>query len=551
MYRLMFALVLGMGLAQTVSALDAQPRIIGGQDVATIRPWMAEVEISRSGNPAYGATLCGGTLIAPGWVLTAAHCVVTSSGATLQAGQLFVALGSLDRTTANPAERLGVSSVRVHPGYRAATFHNDLALLQLASDSVATPLDLAKPQTVSALATGGSDEALQIMGWGSTSANGNGLSDSLREASVDYVSSGYCASQWSNLSGNQICAGEMNPQGVAQDSCRGDSGGPLVYGEPGQQWLVGITSYGHEQCATAGVPAVYTRVDRYLTWLEQTTSGSLVDLALTGSTTDTYSNLGASTTLRTRIANTSQQTRANNVGLRIAHKNGLTVRVPGLTCVKQSGYTDCRGSSDLALGQETAIYSVTLSASDRWADEVRVEPISSVSHDYFASLGESFKLVFSNEPDVVLSLTTQRGNNGQVRVNAQVVNAATHQTAARVRVGFTLPSGWNAVSLPANCFGRTSVQCGLGDLSPGKVASQQLILDGQGDDSLAVQVWTDNGDYPANDSSANTHPAQARSASTGGNVSGGGDGGSSSGGGSLSWLLLALLTVVSVRRLHQ
>jgi len=550
MYRLMFALMLGMGLAQTVSALDAQPRIIGGQDVATIRPWMAEVEISRSGNPAYAATLCGGTLIAPGWVLTAAHCVVTSSGVTLQAGQLFVALGSLDRTTANPRERLPVSSVRVHPDYRAATFHNDLALLQLASDSTATPLDLAKPQTVSALTRGNSDEALQIMGWGSTSPSGNGLSNSLREARVDYVSSGYCASQWSNLSGNQICAGEMNPRGVAQDSCRGDSGGPLVYGEPGQQWLVGITSYGHEQCATAGVPAVYTRVDRYLTWLEQTTSGSLVDLALTGATSDTYSSPGAATTLRTGITNTSQQTRANNVGLRVTHKNGLTVRVPGLACVKRSGYTDCRGSTDLTLGQQTETYSVVLSASGRWVDEVRVEPISSVSHDYFASLGESFKLVFSNEPDVVLSLTTQRGNDGLVRVNAQVTNAATHQAAARVRVGFTLPSGWSPVSLPENCAGGGLVQCGLGDMSPGEVASQQLILDGQGDDSLVVQVWTDNGDYPANDSSASTHPAQARnSASTGGTASGGSDGGG--GGGSLSWWLLALLAVVSVRRLHQ
>ena len=551
MYRLMFALMLGMGLAQTVSALDAQPRIIGGQDVATIRPWMAEVEISRSGNPAYGATLCGGTLIAPGWVLTAAHCVVTSSGATLQAGHLFVALGSLDRTAANPAERLAVSSVRVHPGYRAVTFHNDLALLQLASDSTARPLDLAKAQTVSALTRGNSDEALQIMGWGSTSPSGNGLSDSLREARVDYVSSGYCASQWSNLSGNQICAGEMNPRGVAQDSCRGDSGGPLVYGEPGQQWLVGVTSYGHEQCATAGVPAVYTRVDRYLTWLEQTTSGSLVDLALTGATSDTYSNPGAATTLRTGITNTSQQARANNVGLRVTHKNGLTVRVPGLACVKRSGYTDCRGSTDLTLGQQTETYSVVLSTSGRWQDEVRVEPISSVSHDYFAGLGESFKLVFSNEPDVVLSLTTQRGNDGLVRVNAQVTNAATHQAAARVRVGFTLPSGWSPVSLPGNCAGGGLVQCGLGDMSPGEVASQQLILDGQGDDSLVVQVWTDNGDYPANDSSASTQPAQARSsASTGGTASGGSDGGGG-GGGSPSWWLLALLAVVSVRRLHQ
>ncbi len=96
-------------------------------------------------------------------------------------------------------------------------------------------------------------------------------------------------------------------------------------------------------------------MDSYLDWLEQTTSGSLIDLELTASIADSYSHPGASTILRTSIDNTSQQVRTNNVGLRIAHKNGLTVRVPALTCVAHTGYTDCRGSTDLALGEEPRV----------------------------------------------------------------------------------------------------------------------------------------------------------------------------------------------------
>jgi len=314
--------------------------------------------------------------------------------------------------------------------------------------------------------------------------------------------------------------------------------------------LVGVTSYGHKTCATDGVPAVYSRVDRYLPWLEETTSGGLVDLQTEGLSGDKYRNTSSAVTLYPRIANTSTRNDARNVGLRIEHKPGLSVSVPGLSCRSYTGYTDCRNSLFLALGQTSASYAMTLKASTRWADQVRVSPISD-SHDYFSLRSESFDLVFSNEPNVVLSLTTNRGSDGHVRVSALVRNAATHQSAARVRVGFALPSGWQTVELPENCSGSRSVQCGLGDLAAGQSAAQQLLLSGDGYDPMTVQVWTDNGDFPAGDTKVYTRPAQARSASSGGGATAESDSGGGGGGGSLSLLGLLGLALVAARRFHQ
>ena len=318
-------------------------------------------------------------------------------------------------------------------------------------------------------------------------------------------------------------------------------------------WLVGVTSYGHETCATAGVPAVYTRIDYYLGWLESTTSGQLVDLQGSQLPERRYQSPGTTVTLSTGLTNNSVINVARNVGLSIKHDAGLDVSVSGLGCVsRDSVETVCRGSQNLQVGESLGALTLRLaSGGSEWAGNVTVTPASD-SHDYFSTAGERFKLVFSDKPDVVLQVSAERRADDKVVMTARVENQATHRSAARVRVGFQMPAGWQA-EVPDDCYGSSLVQCGLGDLAPGEVAVQKLVLAGSGSGMVGTRVWTDNGDFPAGDTESYSYPALARSA-----VSGGGSGSSSvaadsggGGGGALSWLGLLLLAGGAVRRLHQ
>ncbi|HRW09210.1 MAG TPA: serine protease [Caldilineaceae bacterium] len=233
--------------------------IVGGQPASPGEwPWQAMVRP--------GGYLCGGTLVAANWVVTAAHCVYDDAGNLFSPSAVTVKLGEYDRTVSETSEQIyTVSQVIAHEQYDEWTNNNDIALLQLTApaqlnDSVKT-IGLLATEMESALAAPGYDAV--VTGWGTT-VEGGSAATRLMEVSVPIVSNTQCNRAYGTITENMICAGYEDG---GKDSCQGDSGGPLVVPDQSGGWrLAGVVSFGYG-CARAGFYGVYTRVSRYNNWI--------------------------------------------------------------------------------------------------------------------------------------------------------------------------------------------------------------------------------------------------------------------------------------------
>ncbi|RVE53595.1 hypothetical protein evm_001736 [Chilo suppressalis] len=251
-----------------VRPLVKSGRIVGGKNARFGEfPWQVLVRES-TWLGLFTKNKCGGVLITSRFVTTAAHCqpgFLASLVAVFGENDI-----SGDKEPRRPVSR-NVRRVIVHRQYDAATFENDLALLELESpikfDAHIVPICMPPDEAdfTGRMAT--------VTGWGRLKYGG-GVPAVLQEVQVPVIENNACQEMFQTAGHSKkilnsfICAGYANGQ---KDSCEGDSGGPLVLQREDGRWqLVGTVSHGIK-CAAPFLPGVYMRTTFYKPWLKSIT----------------------------------------------------------------------------------------------------------------------------------------------------------------------------------------------------------------------------------------------------------------------------------------
>jgi secreted trypsin-like serine protease len=244
-------------------------RIIGGTPTTISEwPWQAALlDLTRPGDD-FQRQFCGGSLVAPNAIISAAHCafdVVDMDGGfdpvffDVVTGRTV--LSSTQGQELPVAAYFFFTDAAGNPLFDGDPGHGwDAILIQLASPSASQTINLAGPNETDSWAAG---RAAFATGWGALNDAPPALQvfpDDLREVQINVISNSTCGSpavyDGAFIPELMLCAGDL---AGGKDTCQGDSGGPLVVPKGEKFRLVGDTSFG-VGCGRPSRPGVYGRI---------------------------------------------------------------------------------------------------------------------------------------------------------------------------------------------------------------------------------------------------------------------------------------------------
>uniref|UniRef100_A0A8C3B2A5 Peptidase S1 domain-containing protein n=1 Tax=Cyclopterus lumpus TaxID=8103 RepID=A0A8C3B2A5_CYCLU len=241
-------------------------RVVNGEEARPYSwPWQVSLE-------SFFPT-CGGTLIAPNWVLTAAHCI------TFHTYRVVLAEHNMNKEE-GPEQFINVGKMFIHPKWNDNCV-NDIALLKLEKNAVLNDkvqpaclpqhgATLAHNQPLQLLC-----ESKQLLTRGVLRTAGGPRATTLQQVLLPAVDHATCSqSDWwgSSAKTTMVCAG-----GASKSACHGDSGGPLnCEGGDGRWYVQGVTSFVDGRgCNTTRRPTVFTRVASFIPWIGEVREATL------------------------------------------------------------------------------------------------------------------------------------------------------------------------------------------------------------------------------------------------------------------------------------